>query len=82
MKRGDAAICFRKFEMALAAQNCMSPGCAALLSNLILVPPAKTAVPKDSPQYMKDYLRGCSMEVHSGPLGPFFIGMTFFEAVA
>lgn len=79
--RGDAVICFQEFELTLAAQNCMAPGCATLLSNLIRVPPAHCQIPPDSPDFMSDYVRGCCMEVHTSFFGPFFFGMTFFEVV-
>ncbi|XP_055351249.1 calcium-activated potassium channel slowpoke-like [Paramacrobiotus metropolitanus] len=80
MERGDAVICFQELEWALTAQNCLAPGCATLLSNLIRGMSGPVSDVKHASQDVQDYLHGCYMELHSGSFSPVFHGMTFFHA--
>ncbi|XP_055351257.1 calcium-activated potassium channel slowpoke-like isoform X2 [Paramacrobiotus metropolitanus] len=80
MERGDTVICFQELELALTAQNCLAPGCATLLSNMIRASLSESLDIGEASQEVQDYVHGCYMEMYSGPFSPICYGMTFFQA--
>lgn len=79
-KRGDVLICYQELELSLIAQNCLAPGSATLLTNLMHLPSERPKMPgKDSVEDL--YARGCRFMIYLEGFSPHFHGLTFTETV-
>ncbi|XP_055351187.1 calcium-activated potassium channel slowpoke-like [Paramacrobiotus metropolitanus] len=81
IKRGDVVLCCQEFELSLIAQNCLAPGAATLLLNMMhLVPDDQKIANKDKSPSFTEYVRGCQFSIYCGAFSPHFYNLTFTEA--
>ncbi|KRY19358.1 Calcium-activated potassium channel slo-1 [Trichinella patagoniensis] len=77
-RRGDDVICLAELKLGFIAQSCLAPGFSTMMANLFAMRSFKTS--SRSPEWLRYYLCGASMEVYPEILSHSFVGMSYAEA--
>ncbi|KRX96091.1 Calcium-activated potassium channel slo-1 [Trichinella pseudospiralis] len=77
-RRGDDVICLAELKLGFIAQSCLAPGFSTMMANLFAMRSFKTS--SRSPEWLRYYLCGASMEVYPEILSHSFVGMCYAEA--
>ncbi|CAF5132385.1 unnamed protein product, partial [Rotaria magnacalcarata] len=68
----DEAVCIAELKLGLIAESCLNPGFSTMIANIF----AMRSDTEDSPDrsmWLKEYLRGASLEMYTETLSNYFV---------